>query len=198
MKQAMKLIEKREIDFAPSEDTWGLKIYRERWQTQSGREKVYWKYDLPDTVVVAPFTSDGKIISIEEFQPGVGGIYPHLVGGTIEDNESPLVTANRELAEETGYLAGKLSLLSVFAHDSGRSERRVHLYLATNCEKAGNGEEWITVNVTTPAKFWDKLMAYLMERPEKVHGGANSLKAISLAFHALGYMWTRPPIRRTA
>ncbi len=185
----MERISREEMRFAPKEeDTWGLKVFKEVWKTASGKLKTYWKYSLPDTAVIAAFTADGRVISIEEFQPGVGASYPHLAAGTVDPGEEGIVTAERELLEETGY-RGRVELLTTFAHDSGRSDRKVLLYIATGCEKVQEPkEEDIAVSLLTPKEFWEKCLGYIMNDPGKMHGGANSLKVLTLAFHKLGYL----------
>ena len=88
-----------------------------------------------------------------------------------------------------GYLAGKISLLSTLAHDSGRSDRKVLLYLATDCKKICEPKEVdITVSLLEPREFWKRFLAYFLENPEKMHGGGNSLKAAALALSELGYL----------
>lgn len=82
---AKKLISRDSVPFAGVNDNaFGLSIVKEVWATDSG-EKTYWKYSLLNTVQLFPVTMEGKIISISEFQPGVGADYIHLSGETMED-----------------------------------------------------------------------------------------------------------------
>ena len=53
-----------------------------------------------------------------------------LPAGTLEPDEDPAETARRELAEETGYRAGRIEHLITFWMSPGILDERMHLYLA--------------------------------------------------------------------
>ena len=166
-----------------------LSIVREVWDTEEGSQRPYWKYSLPDAVAVAAFTPDGKIIVVEEFQPGAGESYLHVIGETLEQNEHPLAAAQRGLREETGFEASSHKLLASLTENSGWSNRLIHFVLAENCLDMGRKtEEGIKVKLLTPDKFWSYLMGRLLT---KKPGGAGSLKAATLAFHYLGILTVR-------
>lgn len=61
------------------------------------------------TVQIFPITKDNKIIILNEEQPHVGK-FSGLVGGHVEDNETPKETAHKELLEETGMKCDELKL----------------------------------------------------------------------------------------
>lgn len=83
-----------------------------QWQQQmfDGSYETFEQLTRPDTVVVIPVTDDGNIILLNEEQPGH---IPTLnfPGGRIDEGESPLEAAKRELKEETGYEAREMMLL---------------------------------------------------------------------------------------
>jgi len=58
-----------------------------------------------------------------------------LPAGKVDDGETPLVAAKRELAEETGCTAENWSLLASFYVSPGFVDERMHLYLATSLTK---------------------------------------------------------------
>ena len=53
-----------------------------------------------------------------------------LPAGTLEPGEDPAETAVRELAEETGYRAGRIEHLLTFCMSPGILDEQMHLYLA--------------------------------------------------------------------
>ena len=91
-------------------------------------------------VIIAP-----KLKEINEFlvviEPRVfteKTIAVSFPAGYIENNESPLVAALRELKEETGFIPQKLIHLDEFYQDEGSSKALNHSFLALNCEKKFN------------------------------------------------------------
>jgi len=184
----MKLFSRQEIDFAPSENTFGLKVLREEWGDKQGNTKTYWKYGLPDGIQVLGITSDKKIVAIEEFQPGVGVNYIHLIGGNIEKDESPEYAAKRELEEETGFSSDNFELLSCVLENTGKSNRCLWFFLARDCKKIQESETGINVKLFTPRDFWKLLMEYFLKNPGEKHGGGNSLRTAVLAFFKMGLL----------
>ena len=86
-------------------------------------------------VIVIPVVGDEIITVIEprvltKMTVGVG--FP---AGYINHNEDPIVSAKRELEEETGYIAGKLIKLDEFYQDEGCSSALNVIYLALDCKK---------------------------------------------------------------
>jgi ADP-ribose pyrophosphatase YjhB (NUDIX family) len=186
-KEEKTMTHREEVPFAPQEEpTYGLKILKETWTDSNGKETIYWKYGLPDSVQIFALTKDNKVIGIHEFQPGVGSSYSHIPGETMEQGEKVLEAAGRGLTEETGYRAGKLEELSAILENSGRSDRLIHIVLATDCEKVGEGEKEVKLELETIPDFWKKLMTHFRE--EGKLGGGNTLKAAVLALHKIGYL----------
>lgn len=189
MADPLRLVSRTEVDFAPGENTWGLKIYREVRHDPTGKERIYWKYGLPHGVQVIGLTLDGQIIAIEEFQVGIEATYLHLVGGYPDESEAPEETARRELLEETGYRAGEMQLLASVFENTSKSDRQIHMFLGLECEKVQEAEKGIKVVVLDPAAFWDRLMDYFST--PGVHGGSGTLQTVTLAYHKLGLMKPR-------
>jgi len=58
-----------------------------------------------------------------------------LPAGYIEKDEQPKEAAQRELLEETGYIAEKLIPIGSFYQDQGCGAAYNHYFIATNCKK---------------------------------------------------------------
>ncbi|HBI55663.1 MAG TPA: hypothetical protein DDY38_02380, partial [Firmicutes bacterium] len=85
-----------------------------------------------------------------------------IPGGVVDPGEEPRLTAARELAEETGYAAGKIQLLTAVSVNPAIQNNWCHLFLATGCRRVGEqaleGTESIDVQLVPLAD-----VAQLME-----------------------------------
>lgn len=105
-----------------------LSIVRESWKSQDGmlRENTY--LSKPHGVVVLPVFKDGDILMIRQFRYLVGSECIELPAGRIEEFESPLEAAKRELLEETGYKATAWKEATIFYPSNGISNEIVHIF----------------------------------------------------------------------
>ena len=84
-------------------------VYQWEQELFDGTKTTFEKLKRPDTVVVLPVLPDGRIILIEEEQPGAA-IYIGPLGGRVDEGEDALEAARRELLEESGYEAREMNL----------------------------------------------------------------------------------------
>lgn len=89
---------------------------------------------------VVALTKEGKVLAIEQFRPGPEQIMTDIPGGFVDPGETPEHTIERELLEETGYKAGKLTYLGKVYKDS-YNNATWHYFLAEDCEDTGQGQE---------------------------------------------------------
>ena len=85
----------------------------------------------PGAVVVLPMLDAETCVLIRNTRPMLGETLWELPAGTREPGEAPIVTAARELEEETGYRASTLSPLASFYASPGITDERMHAYVAT-------------------------------------------------------------------
>jgi ADP-ribose pyrophosphatase len=88
----------------------------------------------PGAVVILPILDDQRICFIENYRVAVGQTLLELPAGTLEPGEDPAEAARRELAEETGYRAGRIEHLLSFWMSPGILDERMHLYLADDLQ----------------------------------------------------------------
>jgi ADP-ribose pyrophosphatase len=82
-------------------------------------------------VVLLPLIDPDRVVLIENHRHTIGQTLLELPAGTREPNEPVEQTAQRELTEETGYRAGKLTLIHGFYSAPGICDEWMHLYAAT-------------------------------------------------------------------
>jgi ADP-ribose pyrophosphatase len=107
------------------------------------------------SVVVLPVLADGRIVLIRQYRHATRQYLWELVAGRIEPGESIKSGAGRELMEETGYRAKKLTVFLDFWPTPGFLEERMYLLLAeglTAGEARPEDDERITVKAYTRAE----------------------------------------------
>lgn len=117
----------------------------------------------PGAVALIPITAEGKIILVKQYRKALDRTLIEIPAGRIEINEEPKLTAIRELEEETGLGAGKVTYLQSFATSPGFADEIIHLYLAEELYEienpaAGDEDEFIELLEVTIADA-EKLVA---------------------------------------
>ena len=100
--------------------------------TPDGREHEREIVRHPGAVVILPILPDGRVVFVKNFRVAVGETLIELPAGTLDHEELLLKTAERELAEETGYRAGRIEHLLTFCMSPGILDEKMHLFLATD------------------------------------------------------------------
>ena len=90
---------------------------------------------VPTTVVIIPVLPDEKIGLIRQYRYPMGMEQIELPAGKLDESEPHLVTAGRELEEEIGYRANRLTFLANIHPAIGFANENMWLYLAEDLEK---------------------------------------------------------------
>ncbi len=89
--------------------------------------------------VVVPVTDEGKIVMVTQYRYPFGKKFLELPAGKLEKDEDPLICAERELTEETGYVSNSIIKLGNIATSPGFCTELLHVYLAKNLT-SGNAD----------------------------------------------------------
>ena len=95
----------------------------------------------PGAVVLLPLLDDDTVVMIENYRHTVRETLLELPAGTREPGEAAEKTAARELVEETGYHAGRLTLLHEFYSAPGICDERMLLYVARDLTEGQHQRE---------------------------------------------------------
>lgn len=95
----------------------------------------------PGAVVMIPVLPDGRILLIRQFRYPMGRVEIELPAGKIDAGEVLEETLQRELEEETGYRAGRITFLTEIHPCIGYSDERMWLYLAEDLYDGNAGSD---------------------------------------------------------
>jgi ADP-ribose pyrophosphatase len=95
----------------------------------------------PGAVAVIALTPEGKLVMVEQYRKALEKSIVEIPAGKLEPGEEPIITAARELEEETGYGCEKLEHLISFYTSPGFADELVHLYLAKNIKRIEEARE---------------------------------------------------------
>jgi 8-oxo-dGTP pyrophosphatase MutT (NUDIX family) len=116
-----------------------LSLARVRVASDTGEEFDRHVVHHPGAVVVVPVLPrpDGghDALLVRQWRVATGQALLEIPAGKRDvEGEAPETTANRELEEEIGYVAGRLDKLSEFYNSPGFCDEYTHLFLATELE----------------------------------------------------------------
>ena len=96
----------------------------------------YISVSAPDWVVVVPVYR-GRFVLVRQWRHGASRLTVEFPAGVAEPGETPEQTAARELREETGFLAGRVTLLGVCCANPALFQNRIHICLAEELTPTG-------------------------------------------------------------
>lgn len=97
--------------------------------SSDGLEGKYIVMDAPDWAIVIPVIGE-DFLMVRQWRHGAKALSTEFPGGVIEKGEDPAVAAGRELLEETGYKAGKITKLCSANPNPALFSNRFHIFLA--------------------------------------------------------------------
>ena len=146
-------------------DTPMFEMYR--YHLLHGDKKTEHNFFIIETfnwVNIIPITPEGNIVLIRQYRAGSDSITLEIPGGVMDKDEDPIMTARRELEEETGYINGQYELLGTAYPNPAFLKNKIHFVLARDVVPQGN------VNFD-PSEYIETEVVPLSDIPRLIAGG---------------------------
>jgi ADP-ribose pyrophosphatase len=127
----------------PWEQKATRQIYRNPWislredlvELPDGRTTIYGVVTCGECVGILPFLDPNTVLMIKQYRYVAKRVTWEMPTGGMHAGESRQEAAQRELAEEIGYQAGKLTWLSTFHTSKSVVDETAHLFLGEDLFK---------------------------------------------------------------
>jgi ADP-ribose pyrophosphatase len=93
----------------------------------------YYQVRMPDVATVFAETADGRVVVMRSYRHGARRVCLGFPGGHLVPGEDPLVAAQRELVEETGYASDHWEALGSFFTNANHRCQTVNFFRANGC-----------------------------------------------------------------
>jgi ADP-ribose pyrophosphatase len=133
-----------------------------------GRRTLYGVITTRPAIGVLPFLDDDTVVLVGQYRYVAHAFHWEIPTGAMTEGEHETDAAQRELAEEAGYRAGRLEKLCTFDTSKSVLDETAHLYVATELvavEQEPDATEFIEVR-SFP---FDEILA-MVRRSEIVDG----------------------------
>ena len=106
----------------------------------------------PGAALIIPLVSCDRVILLRQLRPVAGAYLYELPAGTLDPGETPLACARREIREETGFSAGRLTRLGRILPVPGYSTEKIEIFKGEQlrpCAVRPEADEVIRAGVKT-------------------------------------------------
>jgi ADP-ribose pyrophosphatase len=107
-----------------------LRVYEDTVRCPDGHVAPREYLRHPGAVMVVPVLDDGRLVLERQFRYPLRRSLVEFPAGKIDPGEDILACAQRELREETGYVAREWSYLGGFHNAVGYCDEKIEVYLA--------------------------------------------------------------------
>jgi len=136
-----------------------LKVNKQSFELPNKQIKEFEIHKGGEVVVILPITKDNQVVCVTQYRVGPKLTMTELPAGFVDQGESPLQAAQRELLEETGF-SGEINFVQTVYPDSYSTIKR-HVYVCQNAQKLKepnlDDSEFLKVELLSAQKFRNHL-----------------------------------------
>ena len=121
----------------------------------------YYVLEYPDWVNVLAITPDERFVMVRQYRYALDVVETELCAGVIEQGETPLEAAQRELREETGYGGGDWREVMAIGQNPGSCNNLTHCFLATGVTHQGDQRLDRTEDIAVELLTRDELLSLM-------------------------------------
>jgi len=165
-----------EEDVSPS--PW-FPVYKHKVQLPDGKVvDDYYVSRLEDVAMIVAVTKEKEIAFVKQYKHGIRRVMLELPAGRVKKGDTPLKTAKRELAEETGIAVKSIVSLGEIVPVPSKEDTLVHGFLVKDVEINSKQSLDETENIQVEFYSFKKTLRYI--RSGKING-TDTIAILTLA-----------------
>lgn len=125
-----------------------IDYYKDEIETIDGNRAFWDHIEHKGAAAMLAITDEGKIVLVRQYRNSLDKSILEIPAGGIEPGEDKCLAAKRELAEESGYIAGKVEPLMIINTTVAFCNEKIWIYKATELtlgEKHLDRDEYVDV-----------------------------------------------------
>jgi len=154
-----------------------VSVIEQKSESNHGKNNII--LESPNWVNIIPFTKSNEVVFVRQFRHGISSETLEIPGGMIDNNESPMFAAERELFEETGYACEKIIELGNISPNPALFNNRVFTFM-------GKGTYLKDANIKNQDEINEVVLIDSRDVPKLFKTGMIDHALVIAAFHLMG------------